>query len=94
MYKQALNEIYDIAQKYSVPQKDIEILKTNYIIFELKKLKEKYDAIIIDGRVGINTLQLLENYPNPSLMFLRPRKFGKTLFTSTLENYYEMMYNN
>lgn len=42
MYKQALNEIYDIAQKYSVPQKDIKILKTNYIIFELKKLKEKY----------------------------------------------------
>ena len=32
----------------------------------IKKLKEKYDAIIIDGRVGINTLQLLENYPNPS----------------------------
>lgn len=35
-------------------------------------------------------IEKLENYPNPNIMFLRPRKFGKTLFTSTLENYYDI----
>ena len=35
-------------------------------------------------------VEKLENYPNPNIMFLRPRKFGKTLFTSTLENYYDI----
>ena len=36
-------------------------------------------------------IEKLENYPNPNVMFLRPRKFGKTLFTSTLENYYDVL---
>ncbi len=27
--------------------------------------------------------------PQKTIMFLRPRKFGKTLFTSILENYYD-----
>lgn len=35
-------------------------------------------------------IERLENYPNKKVMFLRPRKFGKTLFTSTLENYYDI----
>ena len=35
-------------------------------------------------------IEKLENYPNSNVMFLRPRKFGKTLFTSTLENYYDI----
>ena len=35
-------------------------------------------------------MEKLENYPNPNIMFLRPRKFGKTLFTSMLENYYDI----
>ena len=28
--------------------------------------------------------------PEKSIRFLRPRKFGKTLFASTLENYYDI----
>ena len=35
-------------------------------------------------------IEQLENLAEPYIMFLRPRKFGKTLFTSTLENYYDL----
>ena len=35
-------------------------------------------------------IEMLENLAEPYIMFLRPRKFGKTLFTSTLENYYDI----
>lgn len=35
-------------------------------------------------------IEKLENLAEPNIMFLRPRKFGKTLFTSVLENYYDM----
>ncbi|MBQ9298792.1 MAG: AAA family ATPase, partial [Clostridia bacterium] len=35
-------------------------------------------------------IQKLEDYPNRTIIFLRPRKFGKTLFTSVLENYYDV----
>lgn len=34
-------------------------------------------------------IEKLENLPETSIIFLRPRKFGKTLFTSALENYYD-----
>ena len=29
--------------------------------------------------------------PDKTIMFLRPRKYGKTLFTSVLENYYDLL---
>jgi len=35
-------------------------------------------------------IEQLENLAEPYIMLLRPRKFGKTLFTSTLENYYDI----
>ena len=35
-------------------------------------------------------IEQLENLAEPYIMFLRPRKFGKTLFTSVLENYYDV----
>lgn len=34
-------------------------------------------------------IEKLENLPETSIIFLRPRKFGKTLFTSVIENYYD-----
>ena len=34
-------------------------------------------------------IEELENLSDKTIMFLRPRKFGKTLFTSTLECYYD-----
>ena len=36
-------------------------------------------------------IEKLEDFSNPTVMFLRPRKFGKTLFTSVLENYYDIL---
>jgi len=36
-------------------------------------------------------IEKLEDLTNPTIMFLRPRKFGKTLFTSVLENYYDFL---
>ena len=35
-------------------------------------------------------IEKLENLPETYIMFLRPRKFGKTLFTSAIENYYDI----
>ena len=33
-------------------------------------------------------LELIENLNEPNLFFLRPRKFGKSLFISVLQYYY------
>ena len=52
----------------------------------------KYEKIINDGYYYVDKtkyIEKLENLPETSIMFLRPRKFGKTLFTSVLENYYD-----
>ena len=37
-----------------------------------------------------NYIEQLENVSERNIMFLRPRKFGKTLFTSTIEYYYDI----
>ena len=39
-------------------------------------------------------IEKLENLSEIYVMFLRPRKFGKTLFTSVLENYYDVKKKN
>ncbi len=51
-----------------------------------------YERIINDGYYYVDKtmyIEKLENLPETNIMFLRPRKFGKTLFTSVLENYYD-----
>ena len=35
-------------------------------------------------------IEKIEDLPETYIMFLRPRKFGKTLFTSTIEYYYDI----
>ena len=53
-----------------------------------------YEKLIEDGYIYVDKtmyIEKLENFPNPTVMFLRPRKFGKTLFTSTLESYYDIL---
>ena len=52
-----------------------------------------YEELIEDGYYYADKtiyIEKLENLPEKRIMFLRPRKFGKTLFTSTLENYYDI----
>ena len=52
-----------------------------------------YERIITNNYYYVDKtkyIEILENMPQPYIMFLRPRKFGKTLFTSTIENYYDI----
>lgn len=62
----------------------------------MKKLPygiSNYEELITDGYYYIDKtkhIELLENLAEKRIIFLRPRKFGKTLFTSTLENYYDI----
>ena len=52
-----------------------------------------YERIITNNYYYVDKtkyIEILENLPQPYIMFLRPRKFGKTLFTSTIENYYDI----
>ena len=62
----------------------------------MKKLPygiSNYQELIEDGYYYVDKtpyIEKLENLVEKRIMFLRPRKFGKTLFTSTLENYYDI----
>ena len=62
----------------------------------MKKLSKgisNYEELICDGYYYVDKteyIEKLENLFDKRIMFLRPRKFGKTLFTSTLENYYDI----
>ena len=62
----------------------------------MKKLPygiSNYEELIVDGYYYVDKtkhIELLENLAEKRIIFLRPRKFGKTLFTSTLENYYDI----
>ena len=61
----------------------------------MKKLPygiSNYEELVRDGYYYVDKtmyIEQLENLAEKRIMFLRPRKFGKTLFTSTLENYYD-----
>lgn len=56
-----------------------------------------YEKIVRENRIYIDKtryIEKLEQIPDSAIMFLRPRKFGKTLFTSTLECYYDIAKEN
>ena len=53
-----------------------------------------YEELVRDNCIYVDKtmyIEKLENLSDKRIMFLRPRKFGKTLFTSTLENYYDIL---
>ena len=53
-----------------------------------------YEDIVKENRIYVDKtmyIEKMENLPDKTIMFLRPRKFGKTLFTSTLECYYDKL---
>ena len=62
----------------------------------MKKLPKgisNYEELVEDGYYYVDKtryIEKLENLDDKRIMFLRPRKFGKTLFTSVLENYYDI----
>ena len=52
-----------------------------------------YEKLVNDNCYYVDKtkyIELLETPANSYVMLLRPRKFGKTLFTSVLENYYDI----
>lgn len=61
----------------------------------MKKLPNgisNYEEIIEDGYYYVDKtkyIEKLENLNDKRVIYLRPRKFGKTLFTSMIENYYD-----
>ena len=63
----------------------------------IKKLPygiSNYEELIRDNYYYVDKtkyIEMLENLAEKRIMLLRPRKFGKTLFTSTLENYYDIL---
>lgn len=63
----------------------------------MKKLPNgisNYEEIVRENRIYVDKtmyIEKLEQIPDKRIMFLRPRKFGKTLFTSTLECYYDIL---
>ena len=63
----------------------------------MKKLPNgisNYEELIEDGYIYVDKtmyIKKLEDLTDKRIMFLRPRKFGKTLFTSVLENYYDIL---
>lgn len=62
----------------------------------MKKLPygiSNYEELITDNYYYVDKtpyIEKLEQLAEKRIMFLRPRKFGKTLFTSTIENYYDI----
>ena len=62
----------------------------------MKKLPYRisnYEELIEDEYYYVDKtmyIEKLENLAEKRIMFLRPRKFGKTLFTSMIENYYDI----
>ena len=66
----------------------------------MKKLPygiSNYEELIADNYYYVDKtkyIEKLENLSEKRLMFLRPRKFGKTLFTSILECYYDINRKN
>ena len=65
-------------------------------MIELKKLPygiSNYEELVEDGYYYVDKtmyIEKLENLAEKRILFLRPRKFGKTLFTSMIENYYDI----
>jgi len=64
------------------------MLKLPYGISNFEKLiTENY--IYIDRT---NYVEMLESIPEKYLLFIRPRRFGKTLFLSVLDYYYNILH--
>ena len=63
----------------------------------MKKLPNgisNYEELITENYIYVDKtpyIEKLEELSDKRIMFLRPRKFGKTLFTSTLECYYDKL---
>jgi Holliday junction resolvase-like predicted endonuclease len=56
-----------------------------------------YKTIALENYIYVDKtayIEKIENYHSPFLFFLRPRRFGKSLFISLLQNYYDVKEND
>jgi hypothetical protein len=52
-----------------------------------------FERLIVENYAYVDKtrfIEMLENEENPNQFFIRPRKFGKSLFLSVLTNYYDI----
>jgi len=77
---------YDIIK----PKSDPKMKKIPYGISDFKRLKTE-NYYFIDKT---NYIEKIENYPSSYLMFLRPRRFGKSLLIAILEAYYDIYFKS
>jgi len=64
--------------------------KIPYGLSDFKRLKTENYFFIDKTRY----LEIIENYNSNYLMFLRPRRFGKSLFIAILEAYYNIYFKS
>lgn len=60
---------------------------------QLPKGISNYEDIVRENKIYVDKtmyIEKLEKISDKTIMFFRTRKFGKTLFTSTLECYYDI----
>ena len=62
------------------------LLKIPYGISNFRTMREEGYVYVDKTRY----IRVLEDYPAPYLFFLRPRRFGKSLFVSVLNYYYDI----
>jgi len=77
---------YDIIK----PKSETKMKKIPYGISDFKRLKTE-NFYFIDKT---NYIEKIENYPSSYLMFLRPRRFGKSLLIAILEAYYDIYFKD
>ena len=64
--------------------------KIPYGLSDFKRLKTE-NYFFIDKT---KYLEIIENYNSNYLIFLRPRRFGKSLFIAILEAYYDIYFKD
>lgn len=64
-------------------------MKVPYALQDFKEIREE-NFLYVDKTKYIELLENMDNY----VLFLRPRRFGKTLFASVLEYYYDICHKS
>ncbi|MDR1699949.1 MAG: AAA family ATPase, partial [Lachnoclostridium sp.] len=62
-------------------------MRVPYAMQDFREIREE-NMLYVDKTKYIETLEEMDRY----VLFLRPRRFGKTLFTSVLEYYYDIRF--
>jgi len=70
-------------------RKGNNVMRIPYALQDFKEIREQ-NYLYVDKTSYIEMLEYMDNY----VLFLRPRRFGKTLFASVLEYYYDIRYKD